>query len=103
MRGARTAALSMMVALAAAPACADEAADRALAEQSCGRCHAFTVVLAKRFTRAQWEVQIEIMLGRGAQVADADFDRLAEYLATHAGSGAGEAQPPGTAGAPTHL
>jgi quinoprotein glucose dehydrogenase len=54
-------------------------------ERLCGQCHAFDVVTRTRRTRQQWQAQVEAMVAKGAQISDADFDPVVEYLASHYG------------------
>ena len=61
---------------------------RAQTLAACGQCHAIGVVMARRLTPRQWEVQIEKMIAKGAAVRDEDFDAIRDYLSAHAGQSA---------------
>lgn len=76
-----------------------EGLGRAETLAACAQCHAIDVVMARSLTRRQWEVQVETMILKGAAVRDEDFDRIVEYLSTHAGRAApAPAQAPGGGG-----
>lgn len=53
-------------------------------ETSCAsRCHpAATVMRAKR-TPTGWETVIDLMIQRGAEVTDSEYDTILEYLSQH--------------------
>ncbi|TCP30659.1 PQQ-binding-like beta-propeller repeat protein [Sphingomonas sp. BK235] len=56
---------------------------KALAERACTACHVAAQVTAQRRSRADWAATVEKMVGYGAQVPDAEFDALVDYLARH--------------------
>jgi hypothetical protein len=86
-------ALLLAVAQAAETVAAPQATDMGLPDgpgraqtlAACGQCHAIGVVMARRLTPRQWEVQIEKMIAKGAIVRDEDFDAIRDYLAATAG------------------
>lgn len=101
----KRASVAAVLALAAAAALAEpapglpEAPGRAETLAACGQCHAIDGVMSRSLTRRQWEVQVETMILKGAAVRDEDFDRIVEYLSTHAGRAAtAPAQAPGGGG-----
>ncbi|MCM0031671.1 c-type cytochrome [Sandarakinorhabdus limnophila] len=56
---------------------------RELVGAKCGTCHAIAIVVGQRRDRAAWEQAIDQMIGRGAEVSDAEYDTIAAYLGTH--------------------
>jgi hypothetical protein len=40
-------------------------------------------LVGQRRDRAAWEQAIDQMIGRGAEVSDAEYDAIAAYLGTH--------------------
>jgi hypothetical protein len=44
-------------------------------------CHEDDVIRQQRLTRAQWEAEINKMIGWGAKVADQDRTAVLDYLA----------------------
>jgi cytochrome c553 len=63
----------------AQPAAPDVAPPAAFTN-ACGTCHEADVIRQQRLTRAQWEAEINKMMGWGAKVADQDRDALLDYL-----------------------
>lgn len=60
-----------------------EGAGREPLLRACTQCHGLDLVLRQPRTRQQWEVQMEKMLAKGAQLSDPEFDAVAEYLGAH--------------------
>jgi len=58
-------------------------AGRALVGAKCGTCHAITIVVGQRRDRAAWEQAIDQMIGRGADISDAEYEAIAAYLGTN--------------------
>ena len=56
-----------------------------LLEQVCAQCHSLDTVTGKRLNRKQWEAQMDAMVARGALLPDAQYEEIANYLATHLG------------------
>lgn len=56
---------------------------RELVGAKCGTCHTIAIVVGQRRDRAAWEQAIDQMIGRGAEVSDAEYDAIAAYLGTH--------------------
>jgi competence ComEA-like helix-hairpin-helix protein len=53
-------------------------------ETSCvARCHPATTVMRARRTPAGWETVIDVMIQRGAEVSDSEYDVILEYLSQH--------------------
>jgi uncharacterized membrane protein len=53
----------------------------ALLQQRCTVCHPLDRVTNSRMTSAQWDQTVTIMIGKGAQLTDAEKQALVEYLA----------------------
>jgi competence protein ComEA len=51
--------------------------------RSCGTCHEAKRAASTRLTRAGWAAVIDSMIGRGAQIRDAEVPVVLEYLSTH--------------------
>ena len=51
--------------------------------QACGTCHEARRSASVRLTRAGWAAVIDGMIKRGANVSDADFPVVLDYLSTH--------------------
>lgn len=56
---------------------------RELVGAKCATCHAIAIVVGQRRDRAAWEQSIDQMIGRGAEVNDAEYEAIAAYLGTH--------------------
>ena len=54
---------------------------RDMVAKACAQCHSADVVSAQRKTRADWADTVTQMVASGAQVSDADFDKVVSYLA----------------------
>jgi quinoprotein glucose dehydrogenase len=53
--------------------------------RACGGCHGVGQILPEHRSRAEWSDTVTTMITNGAPVADADFDTIVTYLATHFG------------------
>ena len=53
--------------------------------KGCGGCHGIGQILPERRSRAEWSDTVTMMITNGAPVAEADFDAVVTYLATHFG------------------
>ena len=80
-----TAALLLVV---AAPASAQdpngvlpEAPAKAVILRACTGCHQPTVIVAKSHTADEWDEIVGKMIGRGAELTDAEQDQIIAYLA----------------------
>ena len=60
---------------------------------ACTACHEATTYTTKQLTAAQWAEMVDHMIGKGAKVSDADYDKIVAYLARNYGA-------PATAKAP---
>jgi cytochrome c5 len=60
-------------------------AGRELVGAKCGTCHNLAIVTGQRRDRAAWEASIDQMIGRGAEISDAEYEVIAAYLGTHFG------------------
>ncbi len=56
---------------------------REIVGAKCSSCHAIAIVVAQRRDRAAWEQAIDQMMGRGAEINDAEYEAIAAYLGTH--------------------
>jgi CO dehydrogenase/acetyl-CoA synthase alpha subunit len=54
--------------------------------KACAQCHSADVVSSERKTRAGWADTVNQMVANGAQVSDADFDKVVDYLAKNFGA-----------------
>jgi len=54
---------------------------REMVAKACAQCHSADVVSAQRKSRADWADTVTQMVASGAQVSDADFDKVVTYLA----------------------
>ena len=62
-----------------------EGPGRDVAVRLCSDCHAIVDVTRHRESRARWGQIIERMIGEGAQINDADFDKLVTYFSVALG------------------
>jgi len=53
----------------------------ALLQQRCTVCHTLDRVKNSRMTPVQWDQTVALMIGKGAQLTDAEKQALVEYLA----------------------
>lgn len=51
--------------------------------KACGTCHETRKAASVRLTREGWAAVIDAMIKRGAQVSDAEFPVILDYLSTH--------------------
>ena len=58
---------------------------KAVVDRACAKCHGMTSVSRERNTRGRWAAIVDDMIGRGADVSDADFDKVVDYLAKRFG------------------
>ncbi len=49
--------------------------------KACAQCHSADVVSSQRKSRAGWADTVNQMVANGAQVSDAEFDKVVDYLA----------------------
>jgi len=64
-------------------------------ESRCTVCHPPTMITAQRRSARQWAGVVDQMIGKGAQVSDAEYDVIVAYLArTYGTETAGATQPP---------
>ena len=79
------AAISVAVAQEPAPdlSLLPPAPGRELVGAKCGTCHALAIVVGQRRDRAAWEQAIDQMIGRGADVSDAEYEAITAYLGTN--------------------
>jgi cytochrome c5 len=79
------AAISMAAAQAPAPdlSMLPDGPGRELVGAKCATCHPVTIVVGQRRDRAAWEQTIDQMMGRGADISDAEYETIAAYLGTN--------------------
>lgn len=58
---------------------------RELVGAKCGTCHTLAMVVGQKRDRATWEQTMDQMMGRGADISDAEYEVIAAYLGTHFG------------------
>ena len=66
---------------AAGNATANNEKGKQLFETSCTSCHGADLVSDQRMTRDEWTGVVQRMMAIGAQVSEADFPQLVDYLA----------------------
>jgi cytochrome c5 len=54
--------------------------------KACAQCHSADVVSSQRKSRADWADTVNQMVANGAQVSDAEFDKVVDYLAKNFGA-----------------
>jgi cbb3-type cytochrome oxidase cytochrome c subunit len=54
---------------------------RALLEERCTRCHDLARVEGARKTEEEWKATVERMVGKGAQLSQAEQEAVVKYLA----------------------
>ncbi|HEX3755859.1 MAG TPA: hypothetical protein VHV26_12375 [Rhizomicrobium sp.] len=57
--------------------------------KACTQCHVAAQVTSQHKTADQWADTVNQMISNGAQVNDADFDKVVAYLAKNFGPAAG--------------
>lgn len=60
---------------------------REVTAAACGVCHAPVIITGKRFTGDKWAEVVDHMIDKGAQVKDADYDTIVDYLERSYGPG----------------
>jgi hypothetical protein len=68
--------------------------------KACGDCHGIGQIIGVQRTAAEWSDTLVAMINVGAPVAEADFDTIVNYLATHFGPAPVEAPAAPAAPAP---
>lgn len=49
--------------------------------KACAQCHSAEIISSQRKSRAGWADTVNQMVANGAQVSDAEFDKVVDYLA----------------------
>lgn len=62
-----------------------EAPAKAVILRACTSCHQPTVIVAKPHTADEWDEIVGKMIGRGAELTDAEQDQVIGYLAKNFG------------------
>ena len=57
---------------------------------ACTACHEAATYSARHLTSDQWAEMVDQMVGKGAKVSDADYDKIVAYLARTYGPVAGK-------------
>lgn len=82
----------MLLAIAVAAGAQDAAPDLSLLPVApgrervgakCGTCHPMAIVVGQKRSKPEWEATIDQMIGRGAEINEAEFAEIAAYLGTH--------------------
>jgi hypothetical protein len=60
---------------------------------ACSGCHGLGQIIGEHRSAEDWATTVTAMINNGAPVADADFDKVVNYLATNFGTGAAPAAP----------
>ena len=60
---------------------------------ACTACHAITQVTSQRRSQASWADTVDQMISRGAQISDADYPIVVDYLTKHYGTAPAGAAP----------
>ncbi len=68
--------------------------------KACGDCHGIGQIIGLQRTAAEWSDTLVAMINVGAPVAEADFDTIVQYLATHFGPASADASAVPAAPAP---
>lgn len=71
---------------------------KTIIQQRCTACHVATQFTTKHKTADQWSQTVETMIGLGAKIDDADFDKIVDYLTANYGVQKPEPAPPSGAG-----
>jgi competence protein ComEA len=58
---------------------------KALVNRACAKCHGLASVMRERNSRGRWSDIVDDMIARGAEVSDADFEKVVDYLAKNLG------------------
>ena len=53
---------------------------RALLERTCTKCHALNATTRQRNDRERWSAIVDDMVVRGAELSDAEIEKIAELL-----------------------
>jgi mono/diheme cytochrome c family protein len=53
---------------------------RELVAAKCSACHPLAIVTGQKRDRMAWEQTIDQMIGRGAEIDDAQYEQIAAYL-----------------------
>ena len=82
----RTAAAALLAAFLMSPTAVlaqglPEGPGRTEFTNTCATCHSLEQVTSQRLSRDAWAQKVESMRSLGAESAQADFDRIVEYLA----------------------
>jgi len=86
-RAAVTAAASLLWAISVAAPAQDlpDGPGKSVVQSACSQCHGIDVVISQGRTREEWTDVISRMIGSGAQLSDAEFGQVVDYLSTHFG------------------
>ena len=58
---------------------------RALLERTCTKCHALNATTRQRNDRERWSAIVDDMVVRGAELSDAEIEKIIDYLAKNLG------------------
>jgi cytochrome c5 len=74
-----------MPAAAGAQTKPDDPATQKLIQTKCAACHPLTQIAPARKTNDDWGATIDKMIGFGAQISDAEYDHIVDYLSRKQG------------------
>ena len=69
-----------------------------IVQSNCSSCHALRVVTSTRASKPRWSQLVNLMITRGAQIADEDIQTVIDYLAANFN----ESSPPPADSAPVN-
>jgi competence protein ComEA len=75
---------ALLAVLLCSPAAAQDSG-KTLLERACTKCHELTATLKQRNTRAGWSAVVDDMVARGAELSDAEIEKIIDYLAGNFG------------------
>ena len=58
-----------------------EGAGKDVVERACSVCHPATIVMGRHMNRDQWKAQVTRMVQEGAELTNAEFTLVVDYLA----------------------
>ncbi len=80
--------LGLVLCIGIAPGAQDQTKTddgKALVNRACAKCHGLASVMRERNSRGRWSDIVDDMIARGAEVSDADFEKVVDYLAKNLG------------------
>jgi competence protein ComEA len=53
---------------------------KAVLERACTKCHSINATIRQRNSKERWQVIVDYMISRGAELTDPEADKLIDYL-----------------------